>query len=132
MEITLNVPEELANAIQPIENHLPKILELGIRTWKERDGASLSGFADVLEKLASLPSRGDPRFAPHPPRWKSGWKSLWKKAITVSGLLKRSGSGSSMSTWNISSGWRRRKPRCCFRSGDARWLRCTSPWLCVG
>jgi hypothetical protein len=56
MEITLNVPDELASQIQPVEDLLPKILELGIRTWKERDGASFSGFADVLEKLASLPS----------------------------------------------------------------------------
>lgn len=55
MEITLNVPDELASQIQTVEELLPKILELGIRTWKERDGVSFSGLADVLEKLALLP-----------------------------------------------------------------------------
>lgn len=55
MEITLTVPDELASQIQPIKELLPTILELGIRTWKERDGVSFSGLADVLEKLASLP-----------------------------------------------------------------------------
>lgn len=56
MDITLSVPEELASRLQPVERHLPQILELGIRAWSERDAASFAGYADVFEKLAALPS----------------------------------------------------------------------------
>jgi hypothetical protein len=56
VEITLTVPEELATRLQPVGDHLPQILELGIREWNARRGAGFSGFADVLETLASLPA----------------------------------------------------------------------------
>jgi hypothetical protein len=56
MEITLTIPEELAARLQPIEQYLPQILDLGIREWRARHEAGFSGLADVLEKLASLPT----------------------------------------------------------------------------
>jgi hypothetical protein len=55
MEITLTVPEDLASRLQPVEGHLPQILELGIREWNARGGTGFSGLADILETLASLP-----------------------------------------------------------------------------
>jgi hypothetical protein len=56
MEITLTVPEELASRLRPVEDHLPQILELGMREWQARSEAGFSGLADVLETLASLPT----------------------------------------------------------------------------
>jgi hypothetical protein len=56
VEITLTVPEELASRLRPVGEHIPEILELGIRAWNARSDTGFSGLADVLEKLASLPS----------------------------------------------------------------------------
>ena len=56
MEITLNVSEELATRLQPVEQQLPQILELGIRELNARQGGTFAGLAEILEKLASLPS----------------------------------------------------------------------------
>lgn len=56
MEITLTVPEELADRLRPIEAHLPRILELGLREWTARQAATFTGLADVLKALASLPT----------------------------------------------------------------------------
>jgi len=55
MEITVTVPEELGTRLQPIEEHLPQILELGIHEWYAHGGAGFAGLADVLQKLAALP-----------------------------------------------------------------------------
>ena len=56
MEITVTVPEDLARRLRPVEDHLPQILELGMREWQARTEAGFSGLAAVLETLASLPS----------------------------------------------------------------------------
>jgi len=56
MEITLTVSEELANRLRPVEDQLPRILELGIREWHAQGEAGGAGLADVLETLASLPT----------------------------------------------------------------------------
>jgi hypothetical protein len=56
MEITLSLPEDLARRLQPVEDHLPQILELGIREWQARREAGFPGLAAILEKLAGLPS----------------------------------------------------------------------------
>ena len=56
MEITLTVPEDLASRLRPVEQHLPRILELGIREWRARGETGYSGVAGVLEALASLPT----------------------------------------------------------------------------
>lgn len=56
MEITLNVSEELASRLRPVEDQLPQILELGIRDLNARQGGTFAGLAELLEKLASLPS----------------------------------------------------------------------------
>ena len=56
MEITLTVSEELASRLRPVEDQLPQILELGIRELNAREGGTFAGVAELLEKLASLPS----------------------------------------------------------------------------
>ncbi len=56
MEIILNVSEELATRLQPVEQQLPQILELGIRELNARQGGTFAGLASLLDKLASLPT----------------------------------------------------------------------------
>jgi hypothetical protein len=56
MEITLTVPEELGQRLQPMANDLTRILELGVRAWSARGEPGYAGLADVLEMLASLPT----------------------------------------------------------------------------
>ena len=54
MEITLNIPEELATRLHPMRDQLPRILESGLRELK----AAQTGYgnaAEVFEVLAGLP-----------------------------------------------------------------------------
>jgi hypothetical protein len=56
VEITLTVPDELAGRLRPLEQELPRILELGIREWSARGDPGFAGLAGVLEALAALPT----------------------------------------------------------------------------
>ncbi len=56
MEITLTIPEDLAQRLRPVEKELPQILELGIRAWNARGQSEFAGLNEVLEALASLPT----------------------------------------------------------------------------
>jgi hypothetical protein len=56
VEITVTIPDELAARLQPVEEALPQILDLGIRAWKAQGETGFSGLTDVLETLASLPT----------------------------------------------------------------------------
>ncbi|MDP6353463.1 MAG: hypothetical protein QF473_00065 [Planctomycetota bacterium] len=55
MEITLDLPENLAAELHPVEEQLPKILELGLREWNASGSSEFEGVSDVLEVLAGLP-----------------------------------------------------------------------------
>ena len=55
MELTVTISEDLGLRLQPVKDHLPRIIELGLR----EQGASpphYEGLGDVLETLARLPS----------------------------------------------------------------------------
>jgi hypothetical protein len=56
MLVTLDIPEELAAQLGPLEAHLPKILELGLRELNASAQAGFEGAAEVLEFLAKLPT----------------------------------------------------------------------------
>jgi hypothetical protein len=56
MEITLNVPDELATRLQPVEDQLPRILELGLRELNVTAQPGFKGVVGVMELLASLPT----------------------------------------------------------------------------
>lgn len=56
MEITLNVPDELAIRLQPVEDQLPRILELGLRELSATAQVGFNGAAAVIELLAGLPT----------------------------------------------------------------------------
>jgi hypothetical protein len=55
MQIMVEVSDELALRLSPVQGQLPQILELGLREWNTDVGSGFSGLADVLEFLASLP-----------------------------------------------------------------------------
>lgn len=56
MVITVDIPEELASRLRPIEDQLPRILELGLRELSASPEDGYGDMADVLEVLAALPS----------------------------------------------------------------------------
>lgn len=57
--ITVEVPEELAAQLRPVADHLPRILELGLRELQASASSGFVGSAEVLEFLAGLPSPED-------------------------------------------------------------------------
>lgn len=55
MKITLEISEELATQLQPFENQLPQILELGL-TKLNQSPSEFEGVTEVLEFFAKLPT----------------------------------------------------------------------------
>ena len=56
MQIRVEVTDELALRLSPVQDQLPQILELGLREWNADAQTGFSGLAEVLEFLANLPS----------------------------------------------------------------------------
>jgi hypothetical protein len=56
MQVTFNIPDELAARLNVLESELPQILELGLREFNANAQEGFSGMAEVLEFLAQLPS----------------------------------------------------------------------------
>ncbi|MBW4659919.1 MAG: hypothetical protein KME15_14685 [Drouetiella hepatica Uher 2000/2452] len=56
MQITLEIPDDLASQIGSLEDQLPQILQLGLRELHAGAQVGFTGAAEVLEFLAALPS----------------------------------------------------------------------------
>jgi hypothetical protein len=56
MQVTFDLPDEVVTRLQPFEDKLPQILELGLRELNAIAQSGFSGTSEVLEFLASLPS----------------------------------------------------------------------------
>jgi hypothetical protein len=56
MKVTLDLPDELAADLQAFEKQSARIVEAGLREIRASGGAQFHGLAQVLEKLAELPS----------------------------------------------------------------------------
>jgi hypothetical protein len=56
MQLTLQIPDDLAARLRPSQARLPQILSFGLRELDAQGAAGFSGLADVLEFLAGLPS----------------------------------------------------------------------------
>ncbi len=56
MEVTVNVPEEFMRRFDILGDVLPQVLEIGMRELAARPQEGFSGFAEVLEFLAGLPT----------------------------------------------------------------------------
>ena len=55
MEITVTITDDLAAELQPLQDQLPQILQLGMQRWRAREQGTYDDFADLMEKLAQLP-----------------------------------------------------------------------------
>lgn len=56
MQITLDIPEELLTKLNALEQSLPQVLELGLDELTARPKAGFTGFSEVIEFLANLPT----------------------------------------------------------------------------
>ncbi len=56
MQITVDIPDELALRLNPLKDELPQILILGLREVEANPATGFSGLTQVLEFMASLPS----------------------------------------------------------------------------
>lgn len=56
MQITLDIPEELFVKLGTLDQNLPQILELGANELLSRPQTGFTGFAEVLDFLANLPT----------------------------------------------------------------------------
>ncbi|MEQ9236319.1 hypothetical protein [Coleofasciculus sp. E2-BRE-01] len=56
MQVTFNLPDDVAQRVNALENCLPQILELGLREFEAITHVGFSGIAEVLEFLATLPT----------------------------------------------------------------------------
>lgn len=56
MEITVDIPDPLLNRLNALEHSLPQVIELGLDELAARPQPGFSGFAEVLEFLANLPT----------------------------------------------------------------------------
>jgi hypothetical protein len=56
MQITLDIPEELFAKLGTLDQNLPQILELGANELLSRPQTGFTGFAEVLDFLANLPT----------------------------------------------------------------------------
>lgn len=56
MELTIDLPENLAVSLQTNKQNLPKIFEFGLREFKASSSIGYKSVADVLEFLANLPT----------------------------------------------------------------------------
>jgi hypothetical protein len=56
MQLTLQIPDDLAAELRSREGRMPHILSLGLRELDAQGAAGFAGLADVLELFASLPT----------------------------------------------------------------------------
>jgi hypothetical protein len=56
MQVTFDLPDEVANQLRPFGDNLPQILKLGLREFQAINQDGFSGMAEVLEFLAGLPT----------------------------------------------------------------------------
>ena len=56
MQITLDIPDALLTKLNTLEYSLPQVLELGLDELTARPQSGFTGFAEVLEFLANLPT----------------------------------------------------------------------------
>jgi hypothetical protein len=56
MQITLDIPDEMARNLESRKSDLPQILALGLREITANPSIGFSGLTEILEFLAHLPS----------------------------------------------------------------------------
>jgi len=59
MQVTFDLPDDVASELHSVEDKLPQILALGLREFNAIPQEGFSGLAEVWEFLASLPAESD-------------------------------------------------------------------------
>ena len=54
--MTLEIPDDLAQRLEPLSSHMPQILMLGLREFQATSQSGFPGAANILEFLAGLPT----------------------------------------------------------------------------
>jgi len=89
MLITLDIPDELVTRLRPLEDKLPRILELGLRELNATAQPSFEGAAEVLEILAGLPTPEEILALRPSKALQDKLSALLEKNRTEDGLLSR-------------------------------------------
>ena len=56
MQITVEIPDELFTKLNAVEQNVSQVLELGLNELVSRPQSGFTGFAEVLDFLANLPT----------------------------------------------------------------------------
>lgn len=56
MEVTLDIPDDLAQQLKDLENQLPEILKKGVEKLNTNTQTNFDDFSDIIELLITLPS----------------------------------------------------------------------------
>ncbi|MBD2178790.1 hypothetical protein H6F42_17870 [Pseudanabaena sp. FACHB-1998] len=56
MQITVEIPDDIAQRLEPLKDKLPQILALGLQEITANPTTGFSGLTEVLEFFAKLPS----------------------------------------------------------------------------
>lgn len=56
MQITVEIPDDMAQTLEPLKDNLPQVLALGLQQLQANPVNGFSSLVDVLEFLATLPS----------------------------------------------------------------------------
>ena len=118
MDLTLNVPDELAIRLRAAEDRRPEILEFGLREWLSTE-TGYAGLGDVLETLARMQSPEECSPSDRQRPCKTGSRNSSPRTAPRVFRPKNKGNGSATSpssTWFAGQG-----PRpCSVRRGGER------------
>ena len=56
MQITVEIPDDIALRLEPLKDKLPQILALGLQEITANPATGFSGLTEILEFFAKLPS----------------------------------------------------------------------------
>lgn len=56
MQITIDIPDDIASRLEPLKDQLPQILTLGLQEFTANPSTGFSGLTDILEFFAKLPT----------------------------------------------------------------------------
>ena len=108
--VTVELPRDLAQRLQSYSGRLPDILEIGLRQWQAAGQPGFQGASDVLELLATLPSRKKSWRCVLLMRFSRGCKPFWTRIGKKACHQPKNRNGSSMSIWSISCVWPKPEP----------------------
>jgi hypothetical protein len=56
MQITIDIPDDIASQLEPLKDQLPQILALGMQELAANPSTGFSGLTEILEFFAQMPT----------------------------------------------------------------------------